>query len=117
MYDASHTLLYVGRTINPGQRYVGHRDRAWWDDVAYITLEHWPSAEAVAEMEYEAIRRERPIHNIVHNDRVVDAPVPFHGGSMCYACERELPSFHEWAAKHKEVHSLRDELNELDGNR
>lgn len=67
-YDADDVLLYVGITMNPSQRWANHREeKAWWSDVATVRTQLFDSREAVAEAEIEAIRHERPLHNVVHN--------------------------------------------------
>lgn len=67
-YDATGALLYVGITADPGARWRKHaHDKPWWHQVAHITLEAHPDRAAVLTAERAAIRRERPLHNIVHN--------------------------------------------------
>lgn len=67
-YDATGQLLYVGITADPGSRWRSHaREKPWWHQVAHITLEAHPTRETVLDAERAAIRRERPLHNVVHN--------------------------------------------------
>lgn len=69
-YDATGQLLYVGITADPGSRWRSHaRNKPWWHHVAHITLETHPTRAAVLDAECAAIRRERPLHNVVHNRR------------------------------------------------
>lgn len=69
-YDANDTLLYVGQSNNPLERYVEHRDsKPWWPDVAQHSIE-WFSARSLAEdAETAAIKDEWPLHNIAHQPR------------------------------------------------
>ena len=67
-YDGSGTLLYVGISLHAAQRASEHRkDKAWWPDVASMTIQHLPTRAAALEAERVAIINERPLHNVVHN--------------------------------------------------
>lgn len=67
-WDADRHLLYVGITVNPGARWKNHtKDKAWWLDVAHVTIEQHPTRQAVLDAERTAILTERPRHNVVHN--------------------------------------------------
>lgn len=69
-YAADDTLLYVGLTVNPGQRFVDHaHKKQWWSEVAQITLEQHPDHNALVAAERAAIATEKPIHNVIHNGR------------------------------------------------
>lgn len=60
-------LLYVGISLNTVARAVQHRnDKHWWDTVTTMTIERFPSREAAAVAEVEAIRTEGPLFNIQH---------------------------------------------------
>lgn len=64
-YSDTGQLLYVGRTINPGQRFTDHaRTKTWWPDVRGITTETYPDATQLAAAERRAIDIERPLYNI-----------------------------------------------------
>lgn len=62
-------LLYLGISEKPLQRWVQHAgDKKWWPEVVSMSLEWFDSnAEALA-MEAHAIRSEKPLHNIRHNN-------------------------------------------------
>lgn len=61
-------LLYVGRTVDARSRWRTHeRTKQWFDDVSSVTRQVYESAELLAAAEVEAIRSERPTHNVVHN--------------------------------------------------
>lgn len=65
-YSDTGQLLYVGITMDPGQRFRSHKKKKdWWDDVVGITLQHYPNREALASAESRAIEVERPMYNIV----------------------------------------------------
>jgi predicted GIY-YIG superfamily endonuclease len=67
-FDADETLLYVGISLNAAKRASQHRkDKPWWPDVATMTVERHDTREAALEAEAEAIRSERPLHNVQHN--------------------------------------------------
>lgn len=69
-YAADDTLLYVGLTINPGQRLTNHaRKKEWWSNVAEIRLEQHDSHADLVAAEREAIKVEKPLHNVIHNGR------------------------------------------------
>lgn len=67
-YSDGGVLLYIGITDNLATRWNNHRrNKSWWDDVRSMTVEVYPSREALEAAEIEAIRTERPLYNIVHN--------------------------------------------------
>jgi hypothetical protein len=68
-FDADDRLLYIGISLSAVQRAAGHRHRQpWWDDVARMDVEHFPDVtrDEILRIEREAIRTERPLHNVVH---------------------------------------------------
>ncbi len=68
-YDADGTLLYVGIALSPIARLCEHRDgSAWYDRIATVKIARYPSREDALAAESEAIRTERPLHNVVGND-------------------------------------------------
>jgi predicted GIY-YIG superfamily endonuclease len=67
-YDAQGVLLYIGITMNPGNRFAQHsEDKPWWADVAEIRVEHFGSRKRVLAAERAAIQAERPCFNVIHN--------------------------------------------------
>lgn len=95
-WDSADVLLYVGITLNPGERWKQHRaDKAWWEEVATVTVETYPDRPSVMEAERTAIIAEGPKYNIVHN-----APVSTPRGILqvegtkvivtCQACRRPV---------------------------
>lgn len=60
-YANDGTLLYIGITISPPQRFKQHsRDKAWWNEVARIELVQFNSREELENEEKNAISREHP---------------------------------------------------------
>ncbi len=75
-YDRSDVLLYVGITVDLPTRLGNHQtDKPWWLDVARITGELLPSRREVFAAEQKAIRDEKPLYNVQHNE-MVDVPDP-----------------------------------------
>jgi predicted GIY-YIG superfamily endonuclease len=64
LYDAQDTLLYVGISGNPPERWNTHRaDHGWWPSVARKTVEWFDTRRDAARAEAIAVRAEAPIHN------------------------------------------------------
>lgn len=103
-FAADDTLLYVGLTINPGRRMEKHiGTKAWWRDVALITMEQHVDHASLRTAERTAIRTEAPLHNVrmnQHRDAIAEgcsewrddtedwccAPVAYRTGSGNYVC-------------------------------
>lgn len=65
LLDPSGQLLYVGLTVDPGQRLVQHRGgKPWWSEVATITVEQHPDRASAMRAEAAAIAAESPRYNI-----------------------------------------------------
>ena len=65
-FDKNQKLLYIGLTNNIHGRISGHKSASkWFLDIANITLEHFPSRFMLIEAEKEAIRNEKPEHNVI----------------------------------------------------
>jgi predicted GIY-YIG superfamily endonuclease len=63
-YDGDRRLLYVGITGQPRERWVAHRRKAvWWDLAAFVSVEIVPTSWQALDIERAAIRRERPLFN------------------------------------------------------
>ena len=64
-FDKDGDLLYVGISLSPLARTKKHKEVAgWYREVATITIEWLPSKMEALEAETQAIRREKPKHNI-----------------------------------------------------
>lgn len=70
MRDLSGRLLYIGVTNGGLRRFMEHsRDKTWWREVSTIDVEHVHCRREVIErIERDAIKDERPLYNIVHNE-------------------------------------------------
>jgi predicted GIY-YIG superfamily endonuclease len=67
-YATDDTLLYVGLTTNPGQRFKKHRgEKPWWPEIARIEMEYHPTLAALQAAEREAITTEKPRYNVQLN--------------------------------------------------
>lgn len=62
------SLLYVGIALSWPARTKSHvRQSRWFDQVAKVEIERFPTREAALEAERAAIKSERPTFNVVHN--------------------------------------------------
>jgi hypothetical protein len=60
-YDFEGRLIYIGVTNNVFRRWDKHKHTSTWaDQVATITIEHYPTREAAERAEADAIIAERP---------------------------------------------------------
>jgi excisionase family DNA binding protein len=75
IYGDSNALLYVGITEHYDQRMRQHSEKAWWSDVRRITTTEFPTTQAAALAEREAITQERPKFNRAHNGAPAASPV------------------------------------------
>lgn len=65
MFDATGRLLYVGITLDVGQRFTDHkREKSWWADIEVIRLQQYGSRKELEEAERVAIATENPAHNM-----------------------------------------------------
>ena len=77
LYSADGTLLYIGIAQNWASRMKQHQEqKSWWPDVASTVFQPFPTREDAMVAEARAIKAERPLHNIVHNQRSQPAPAP-----------------------------------------
>ncbi len=66
-FDEADRLLYVGRSRNPIARMNGHRGHSeWFTKIAKMTIEKFDSLEAATQAEADAIKAEKPAHNVQH---------------------------------------------------
>ena len=62
--DDAGEVIYIGSSVNLRQRVRGHRTQSgWWDEVADVTAEQFPTESACRLAEAKAIRAERPFYN------------------------------------------------------
>jgi predicted GIY-YIG superfamily endonuclease len=72
VYGENDALLYIGISIDVTVRLEHHsRTQSWWHETSRVEIERLGTSDrAVAEeFEADAIRAERPKHNIIHNTR------------------------------------------------
>lgn len=66
-FDAKGRLLYIGIAASVTARTIQHSQHSKWaSEIDYIKIEHFPNRKDAMVAEAEAIRREKPMHNIVH---------------------------------------------------
>lgn len=90
-YAGDDTLLYVGITNDPGNRFTRHRaDKTWWYEIATVRLQYFDDRLALARAERQAIEREDPVYNIRMNHGRRDGTGYTHPGDAKHytdACE------------------------------
>ncbi|CAL9647890.1 GIY-YIG nuclease family protein [Streptomyces sp. enrichment culture] len=65
LFDADGALLYVGMSYAPERRIRDHRrQRAWWPQVASISIEWFATRYRASLAEAKAINTENPVHNV-----------------------------------------------------
>jgi GIY-YIG catalytic domain len=65
-FDSSGQLVYVGIASDPFRRLSQHEKWSrWYDQIDTIKIERHPNRKAAEAAELEAIRTEKPLHNIV----------------------------------------------------
>lgn len=68
-YDAQNRLLYVGISKSHLLRLHNHSRKAVWiSQIARIDIKQFGSREDALRAEKVAIKKERPIYNVVHNE-------------------------------------------------
>ena len=73
-FAADGTLLYVGISLSWPARTKAHAHNSrWFERVARVEIEHFATREAALIAEREAIKREKPRFNIVHNREAKEA--------------------------------------------
>ncbi len=65
-FDSKGVLLYVGISLSAIERLRRHRQSKshWANSISNVTIESFPSRESVMRAESNAVRSERPLHNI-----------------------------------------------------
>jgi predicted GIY-YIG superfamily endonuclease len=70
LYDDAGTLLYVGQTVDIDGRMKRHKSTSpWLPQVARVRTVLYGSVVEARRIEAEAIRSERPVHNLQHTGR------------------------------------------------
>ena len=80
-FDATGALLYIGVSRRWFRRNVDHqREASWHYRISSATIEMHPTRAAALDAERDAIRKERPLYNVVHNDAAERDPCRNKGG-------------------------------------
>jgi predicted GIY-YIG superfamily endonuclease len=76
LFDAAGSLLYIGVSVSPEQRWLHHAEhKTWWPEVARIEFAWHGTRDEALTCEMESIRAEKPRYNVQHNGhRTVSAP-------------------------------------------
>lgn len=68
-YSAEGVLLYVGCTVDPKTRSLGHQQNSWWfSQSARVRLTIYPNRLHALRVERDAIAAERPLWNVRHQN-------------------------------------------------
>lgn len=71
-FDCNGKLLYVGVSIDPIVRLKEHkRTSDWFREISSITIEWFPSRRLARMAEEDAILRESPAFNLMHNRKLI----------------------------------------------
>ncbi len=63
--DVTGALLYVGMTSSGMARLSHHStQKPWWPEVSIVEVTHFPTRAHAADAEADAIRTEKPAHNV-----------------------------------------------------
>lgn len=82
--SSSGSLLYIGISGRPIERWRTHSRRAlWWPRASYIDFEVHPTNDAALEAERHAIRNEKPLFNKRSAKRAGHCQVP------CLICDTQ----------------------------
>jgi hypothetical protein len=77
LFDEDGVLLYIGISNAWQHRMQEHRrTQPWWDQVAHVFPISFPDRRSALDAEARAIRRERPLHNIVHASAELPGTAP-----------------------------------------
>lgn len=67
-YDEQGRLLYIGISLHAINRLNNHmRGSDWRDQIAKVEMVSYPSRMLALQAERQAIKDERPRHNVIHN--------------------------------------------------
>lgn len=74
-FDADQRLLYVGISGQLRERWPQHRRKApWWEQAAFVQVEHWGAVHTALDAERAAIAAEMPLFNKRSSRRLATAP-------------------------------------------
>lgn len=91
MYDINKTLLYVGISFDPSRRLPKHMyTKQWWDLVADIHIERFPTRQDAATAEMVAIENEDPVFNISRPNAQTKPGIVINVATCCYCHQQFL---------------------------
>lgn len=97
VYDADDRLMYIGSTKNFPSRLATHRSTSWWAPLATrFGIEVHLDEESARRAELEAIHRESPAFNWMHNQRWPDEQLPL--------TEKDIQTAREFLARGRAGH-------------
>ena len=70
-FNSEGQLLYVGISLSAVARLSQHKNSdgsCWYDDVASMTIENHSDRYELEQAEKQAIKDEKPLHNVMHNN-------------------------------------------------
>jgi excinuclease UvrABC nuclease subunit len=68
-FDKDGRLLYVGMSISVLARTRAHKRSVWFEQIARIEIQHFPTKLQAVKAERLTIANERPMHNITYASR------------------------------------------------
>lgn len=74
MFDEAGRILYIGFSGRAGRRFDQHSTKAWFPQVANITLEWFPTKAAATLAERRAIEAEQPRYNTAGKTKPLRSP-------------------------------------------
>lgn len=78
-FNADGELLYAGISLSTFVRLAQHKSTAtWYDDIATVEIEKFPTREEAMMAETLAIQNENPAYNIMKSSLVTNRPEPNH---------------------------------------
>lgn len=73
-FNKDNTLLYIGESLHAVGRACQHRAvSSWYFESTTMTIERFDCKKDARAAERIAIKEEKPLHNIVHNNKIADA--------------------------------------------
>lgn len=67
-FDTTGKLLYIGISVNAFKRFSEHKDQKdWSSDICSMTIEYFDTRIAALAAEKNAIKAEKPLHNVTYN--------------------------------------------------
>lgn len=91
-FTADDTLLYVGVTQRFGTRWSSHaKEKPWWPQVARQAVVWYDTRAEALRIETEAIKAEKPVHNVLHQPKPPKPPRPASELDHTFATRFRIP--------------------------